>query len=225
MLQLAASRTESPVGRGTHLSEKRENEMKGIKVAAVGLLGLGTGMAHAGLLNNGEFDDSGAFWGSFGNAGFNDFFGGDAHASLFADGSGNFGGVFQTGIAANTGELYEFTLNNVRIESNFNADFRFGLEFYAADDSTKLGESLMVIDTSDPSDGLITGDGLSYTMQAIASDGAVFVRPIILFDNAAPVSSSQANAFVFSASLGIVPSPATLSLGLAGLVAASRRRR
>ncbi|MEM9082670.1 MAG: hypothetical protein AAGB34_03665 [Planctomycetota bacterium] len=194
-------------------------------MAIATVLVLGAGAAQGGLLNDGEFDQGETFWGKFGNADFNDFFGGDAHASFFADGTGNFGGVFQLGLAATPGTIYSFSLDNVRIESNFNADFRFGLEYYAADDSTKLGETLSFIDTSDPSDGLVTGDRLSFSMEATAVAGAAFVRPIILFDNAAPVSSSQANAFVFSASLGVVPSPATLSLGLAGLAAATRRRR
>lgn len=199
--------------------------MKRITLLGVALLGIASTSAHAGILNDGEFDQGETFWGKFGSADFNDFFGGDAHASFFADGAGNFGGVFQTGLVAAAGDAFAFSLDNVRIENNFNADFRFGLEFYAADDATKIGESFMVIDTSDPSDGLVTGDMLSYSMQATAVDGTAFVRPIILFDNAAPDSSSQANAFVFSATLGVVPSPATLSLGLAGLAATTRRRR
>ncbi|MFK7884121.1 MAG: hypothetical protein AB8F26_08065 [Phycisphaerales bacterium] len=195
------------------------------RIIGLATLGLSAGFAHAGLLNDGEFDQGETFWGKFGAADFNDFFGGDAHASFFADGNGNFGGVFQAGLASSAGDIYSFTLDNVRIEDNFNADFRFGLEFYAADDSTKLGESFFVIDTSDQNDGLVTGDSLTYSMQASAVAGASFVRPVILFDNANPVSSSQANAFVFSASLGVVPSPATLSLGLIGVAATTRRRR
>ena len=128
------------------------------------------------LLNDPGFDQFGTFWGKFGAADFNDFFGGNPHASLFADGNGNFGGVFQLGIDNTEGVTYEFSLTDVRIESNFNANFRFGLEFYAADDATKLGETLAVIDTNDPNDGLATGDGLSFTMSADAFAGAAFVQ-------------------------------------------------
>lgn len=186
---------------------------------------LGTAGAHAELLTDPEFDQGGTFWGKFGAADFNDFFGGNPHASLFADGNGNFGGVFQLGITGTEGQTYRFDLTNVRIEANFNAAFRFGLEYYGADDTTKLGETMFVIDTNDPNDGLVTGDGLFFTMEGQAVAGTVYVRPIILFDNAAPVSSSQANAFVFAASLNAVPAPGMLGLGLAGLGMGARRRR
>ena len=175
------------------------------------------------LLTDPGFDQGDTFWGKFGNADFNMFFGSNPHASFFADGAGNFGGVFQTGIAGSEGTVYTFSLTNVRIESNFNADFRFGLEFYAADDATKLGESFFNIDTSNPTDGLVTGDGLSFTHDATAVAGTVFVRPVILFDNAAPLGSGQGNAFVFTASL--VPAPGAAGLLLAGTAFAARRRR
>jgi len=177
------------------------------------------------LLNDPNFDQFGTFWGSFGAADFNDFFGGNPHASLFADGGGNFGGVFQLGIANTEAALYEFSLNDVRIESNFNANLRFGLEFWDANDAQKLGETLVAIDTNDPNDGLVTGDGLSFTMQATGLAGATFVRPIILFDNAAPIGSGQQNAFVFSTSLTIVPAPAGVAVFVGGAALASRRRR
>jgi hypothetical protein len=189
------------------------------------------GVAHAGvpfnteLLSDPGFDEFGAFWGTFGAAGINDFFGGNPHASLFADGNGNFGGVFQVGIGNTEGVTYQFSLTDVRIESNFNANFRFGLEFYAADDATKLGEVLVNIDTNDPSDGLVTGDGLSFSMQATNTFGAAIVRPIALFDNAAPLGSGQANAFVFNASLVIVPAPAAAGLFLTAAAIGTRRRR
>lgn len=181
--------------------------------------------AGANLLTDPGFDQFDTFWGSFGAAGFNDFFGGNPHASLFADNNGNFGGFFQVGIAAVDNALYEFALTDVRIESNFNANFRFGLEFYAADDATKLGEVLVNIDTNDPSDGLVTGDGLSFSMQATNTFGAAIVRPIALFDNAAPLGSGQANAFVFNASLVIVPAPAAAGLFLTAAAIGTRRRR
>ncbi len=177
------------------------------------------------LLTDPGFDQFGTFWGTFGAADFNDFFGGNPHASIFADNNGNFGGVFQLGIANTEGVTYEFSLTDVRIESNFNANFRFGLEFYAADDATKLGETFAIIDTNDPGDGLATGDGLSFTMSADALAGAAFVRPIVIFDNAAPLGAGQANAFVFSASLVAVPAPAGLAAFAAALPLATRRRR
>lgn len=190
-------------------------------------LALGAGLATGGieLLSDPGFDQFGTFWGKFGAADFNDFFGGNPHASLFADGVGNFGGVFQGGIANTSGALYEFSLTDVRIESNFNANLRFGIEFYAADDTTKLGETIVNIDTNDPNDGLVTGDGLSYSMQAEGLDGASFVRAIILFDGADPLGSGQANAFVFSTSLTVVPAPAGLALLAGGVGLAARRRR
>ena len=190
-------------------------------------LALSTGLAAGSteLLNDPGFDQFGTFWGSFGNADFNAFFGGNPHASFFADGNGNFGGVFQLGLANTDGALYEFSLTDVRLESNFNANLRFGLEFYAVDDSTKLGEVLVDIDSNDPNDGLVTGDGLTFSMQATGLNGAAFVRPIILFDNAAPIGSGQQNAFVFSASLTIVPAPAGAALLFGGAVIAGRRRR
>ncbi len=190
-------------------------------------LALGAGLATGGieLLSDPGFDQFGTFWGKFGAADFNDFFGGNPHASLFADGVGNFGGVFQGGIANTSGAIYEFSLTDVRIESNFNANLRFGIEFYAADDTTKLGETIVNIDTNDPNDGLVTGDGLSYSMQAEGLDGASFVRAIILFDGADPLGSGQANAFVFSTSLTVVPAPAGLALLAGGVGLAARRRR
>ena len=189
-------------------------------------MSLACGSASGGieLLNDPGFDQFDTFWGSFGAAGFHDFFGGNPHASLFADGVGNFGGVFQTGLADSAAQ-YEFALTNVRIESNFNANLRFGLEFYAADDATKLGETIVSIDTNDPNDGLVTGDGLGFSMTADSVAGAAFVRPIVLFDGADPLGSGQANAFVFSASLTAVPAPAGLGALACGMGLAARRRR
>jgi len=180
------------------------------------------------LLTNPGFEDLdgmglGTGWGSFENVGFNDFFGGNPHASFFADNAGNFGGVFELGIAGTAGTLYEFTLTDARIESNFNANFRFGLEFYQSDDATKIDEVIVNID--DLTSPAPTGDSLTFTMTAQAVAGTVFVRPIILFDNAAPSSGSQANAFVFDASLVVVPAPGTAAVCLLGGLMGSRRRR
>ncbi len=199
--------------------------MKALSTIAVGALaGLATtpALAATELLQDPGFDQQGTFWGKFGAADFNNFFGAN-HASFFADNNGNFGGVFQS-VAAGEG-LYQFDLTDVRIESNFNANFRFGLEYYAPDDATKLGETFFDIDTNDPGDGLVTGDGLSYSMQGTTVSGTAFVRAVILFDNAAPLGSGQANAFVFSTSLTLVPGPGALgALALAGASMARRRR-
>lgn len=200
--------------------------MKAVMMIVAGLVAGGLAGAAQGqveLLRDPGFDQFGAEWGTFGAAGINDFFGGNPHASLFADQNGNFGGVFQLGIAGQSGVLYTLRLTDVRIEQNFNANFRFGLEFYLADDATKIGETLVNIDTPSPTDGLVTGDGLSFVMSALAPTGTVFVRPIFLFDNAAPRGSGQANAFVFAASL--VPAPGAAAAMLGAGVLASRRRR
>ncbi len=199
--------------------------MKALSTIAVGALaGLATAPALAGpeLLQDPGFDQGTTFWGKFGSADFNNFFGAN-HASLFADNSGNFGGVFQSVAAGES--LYQFDLTDVRIESNFNANLRFGLEYYAADDATKLGETIVDIDTNDPSDGLVTGDGLSYSMQGSAVAGTAFVRAVILFDNAAPLGSGQANAFVFNTSLMVVPGPGALAALALGAAPFARRRR
>ncbi|TWT47746.1 hypothetical protein [Botrimarina hoheduenensis] len=166
------------------------------------------------LLKNPAFDDdyngtnlpgvlqSGDNWGTFGSAGavqFNDLFGGNPHVSFFADTAGNNGGLFQQSLLAQAGEEYRFTLEDVRLEQNFDADFNFGLEFFASDDFTKVGESIVAVDTS------TTGDGLTFSMTSTAPVGAVYVRPLITFDNvnAAYLGQSQASAFIFSTSLAV----------------------
>ncbi|MEM1444833.1 MAG: hypothetical protein AAGF84_02155 [Planctomycetota bacterium] len=159
------------------------------------------------LLKNAGYEDvnldgnPGDNWGSFGNAGFNDFFSApetpNAHASFFADTVGNSGGVFQQSQIGEAGVEYRFELTDVRIESNWDADLIFGLEYYASDDFTKLGETLATADTS------VTGDGLSFDVTGTAVPGTAFVRPIISFDNVNPayLQQSQASAFIFDASL------------------------
>jgi hypothetical protein len=166
--------------------------------------------AASNILVNPGFEDTDAVpdgtfgdgWGAYGAAGFNDFWGGNGHASLFADNAGNFGGVFQTGLAGTPGTTYQFDLSNTRIESSWDADLRFGLEYFAADDTTKLGETLVTLDTATRiANGQV--DGNVFSMQGTAVPGTVFVRPIFSFDNvnAAYASQSQANAFVFDAYL------------------------
>lgn len=194
-------------------------------IGAVALLALAGGVSAQELLVNPGFEDvdmDGSFgdsWGSFGSAGFNAFFGPNGHASLFSDNQGNFGGVFQTDIAGSAGTEYQFDLLDVRLEDNIAANYRFGLEFFAADDSTKIGESL------DPISLAVTGDGLSFSMSAFAPAGTAFVRPIILYDNVTSTAGGQENAFVFEASLTVIPAPSAAGvLGLAGLTMVRRRR-
>ncbi|MCP4594325.1 MAG: hypothetical protein GY842_26650 [bacterium] len=154
---------------------------------------------------NGVFGDS---WGAFFNADFNDFWGGNPHASLFGDFAGNSGGVFQTGIPVLAETEYQLDLLNTRIEPNWDADLLFGLEYYAADDATKLGESLELVDTATRiANGTV--DGNVFSMQATAIAGAVFVRPVVRFENVNPgyAAQAQANTFVFEAFMGLAPAP------------------
>jgi glucosylceramidase len=159
--------------------------------------------AHAELLTNPAFADVngdgnyGDGWASFGTAGFHDFFGGNPHASLFSDQASNAGGVFQAGIPGSAGDEFTLALTNVRIEVNADADFVFGLEYYAGDDATKLGESLVAMDLG------ATGDGLSFSMSATAPAGTAYVRPLVRFDNVRSTVDQQENVFVFSASLTV----------------------
>ena len=162
-------------------------------------------------LKNSGFEDTdddgflGDYWGSYGAAGFDDFFanGGPAngHASLYADTAGNSGGIYQKSILGNAGTQYEFDLTDVRIESNANGDFQFGFEYYAADDITKLGESLMPLDIS------TTGDGLSFSTTGIAVPGTVYVRPIVSYDNVL-TTATESGVFIFDASMTeLAPTP------------------
>ncbi|WP_428388429.1 hypothetical protein [Mucisphaera sp.] len=174
----------------------------------------------AELLTNANFDGPpvGDGWGSFGAAGFHSFFGPNGHASLFSDNPGNFGGVFQTGIAGTPGVEYQFDLLDVRLEENIDANYRFGLEYYQADDATKIGENIVPIDLS------VTGDGLSFSMTGTAVPGTVFIRPIILFDNVVSTANGQENAFIFDSSLTVVPTPSAFgAMALLGGMILRRR--
>jgi|GEM_PF-1976226 len=154
------------------------------------------------FIKNGGFEDSdgnGSFgdtWSSFGAASFNEFFGaGNPHASLFPDNVANVGGVFQTSILGTPGANYKFDLLDVRIEANIDADLFFGLEYYAEDNFTKLGETIAQIDTS------TTGDGLSFSITGTAVPGAVYVRPIVSYDNVGFTGGSQRNVFIFATAM------------------------
>ena len=194
-------------------------------IGAALVLAVGAGAHGQELLVNPGFEDVdadgnfGDAWGSFGAAGFNAFFGPNGHASLFSDNVGNFGGVFQVGIAGAAGTEYQFDLLDVRLEDNIAADYRFGLEFYEGDDATKIGDVIVPISLA------TTGDSLSFSKTAFAPAGTVFVRPIVQYDNVVSTASGQENAFIFEASLTVVPAPSALGvLGLAGLGLARRRR-
>ncbi len=173
-----------------------------------------TALGVENILTNPGFDDLdldtnyGDGWGVYGAADFNDFFAGDAHASFYGDNAGNFGGVYQQGIAGAAGVTYQFALLNVRIEENWDADLIFGLEYYAADDGTKLGETLVTIDTAARlANGQIEGN--AFAMQGTAVAGTAYVRPIIIFNNVNGSYSgqTQANVFVFDTFLCAAPAP------------------
>jgi hypothetical protein len=145
-------------------------------------------------------------WGNWGNTDFNNFWGPDVHASMYADWVGNYGGFFQMGIAGQPATSYQFTLFNTRIESHWDADLYFGLEYYDAADGTKLGETMVLADTAARvANGQVDGNILS--MQGTSAAGTVFVRPIFRFDNINEnyVAEPSANAFVFDTFLSLTP--------------------
>lgn len=194
-----------------------------VTLAAFAVGGTSTAME---LLTNPGFEDTdtdgnvGDGWGAFGNAGFNAFFGPNGHASLFPDTVGNSGGIFQAGIAGTAGTEYDFTLADTRIESDFDAEVFFGLEFYDATDAVLLGSSLVQL--ADP--GVEVNGGV-YSHQAVAPAGTAFVRPIASFDTVLS-SGGQRNVFVFEASLTAVPEPSSVALlGLGAAAIGWRRRR
>lgn len=176
-------------------------------VIAVLLLSSSSALAQFNLVQNSSFDDpnmDGIFgdnWGTFGAADFNQFFGpNNPHGSLFADQIGNTGGIFQDGIPALAGSEYLFRAENVRIEANFDGELRIGIEFYAADDTTKVGESILTVPAG------VTGDGLVFHVAGIAPALTEFARPLITFDNVQTSGGTDRNVFVFDAFLAeIVP--------------------
>ena len=192
-------------------------------VALIAVAAFAAGANAQELLFNPGFDDLNADtaygdgWGKFGSADFNDFFGGNPHASFFSDGNGNWGGVFQGGIPGVVGNEYRFDLVDVRLEANINANYRFGIEYFLADDATKISDTIVPIDLG------TTGDGLSFSMTGVAPAGTVYLRAIIQFDNAVSAGAGQENAFVFTTSMTLVPAPASL-LALGGLGMTRRRR-
>ena len=147
------------------------------------------------LLTNPGFEDSGAGWSSTGQAGFHAFFGPNGHASLFSDNVNNNGSIFQTGIPAQPGQIFKFELSDTRIEENADANVQFGLEFWGANEASKVGEELVQL----PLPGFEVNGGV-YSMTGTAPAGTQFVRPIAWFDDVQS-SGSQRNIFFFDASL------------------------
>ena len=170
------------------------------------------------MLKNPGFEDTdangkpGDYWGKWQNTDFNAFFGANGHASFFADQVGNYGGVYQQGIIGTPGGRYQFDLTDVRIESNWDADLYFGLEYYDTNDFQKLGQTEVLIDTA------TTGDGLHFSMTGTAPASTVYVRPFIRFDNVGTSGGSQRNAFVFGAALKELSPVHTGDLNCDGLV-------
>ncbi|MEM8495819.1 MAG: hypothetical protein AAF663_10590 [Planctomycetota bacterium] len=174
-------------------------------------------LTNPGFLNTDGDTDPPTFgdgWGAFGAAGFNDFFNGNPHASLFPDTVGNSGGVFQLGIPGTAGSTYQFDLLDTRIESNFDADLVFGLEYWTADDETgiKLGETLTTIDAAERLALPNVDDGGSvngsvFSVRGTAVPGTAVVRPIVSFDNVNPAYTfqSSANVFVFESFFSEIP--------------------
>ncbi len=164
--------------------------------AVLGVTGL-TGAATAqNLIINPTFEDTdldgnfGDAWGTFGAAGLVDFFGDDnvGHGFLFGDQLGNTGGIFQAGIPATEGQEYLFTIRAL-YEDQWDARTLIGLEFYAADDSTKIGERKIE---------LIESNGTGYdavAIAAVAPAGTAFVRPIVEFDTVGSSGSQRGAAF------------------------------
>jgi hypothetical protein len=158
------------------------------------------------FLKNPGFEDLNAnaafgdYWGHWGNTSFNAYFGpANGHATLWADTIGNSGGVYQQGILGTPGSRYQFALADVRIEQNWDADLYFGLEYFGGDDFHKVGETVMLADTSQP------GDGLQFSMTGTAAAGTVYVRPFLRFDNVGSSGGTLRNAFVFAAGLTQLP--------------------
>jgi hypothetical protein len=130
-------------------------------------------------------------WQSFGAASVDfDFFGDGhpGHGALYGDNVGNSGGVFQTGIPASGGVTYEMTIK-IQWETEWDARTFLALEFYAADDATKLGEEVVEIFDSP----IFAGAGYRrFDLSATAPAGTVFVRPVVSFSDAQSSGASRA---------------------------------
>ncbi|MEZ6319440.1 MAG: GC-type dockerin domain-anchored protein [Phycisphaerales bacterium] len=184
-----------------------------IRTACFALAGaaiaLGAPLAAAqNLVTNPGFDDLdhdffyGDSWGVFGAAGFDDFFpnGNPGHVIFYGDMTGNFGGIYQLGIPANAGAEYQFSID-VSWEADWDARTQMGIEFYAADDSTKLGER--IVDVTE------TGLGNGYSriaVAAVAPAGTVYARPVVLFDNVESAGADHGCTLDNAALIEVAPS-------------------
>jgi hypothetical protein len=153
-------------------------------------------------------------WNTFGNAQINNFFGSAGsnnppHGSLFGDDPAQqSGGLFQPSILTEAGQTLRFTLENVLIESNYNANLFFGIQFHGSDDSD--GSSFFPGSGPDVIPDTIVaitpspGENQSFTVDATAPAGAVYARPIVFFNNV-PLSNFQGDpnhsVFIFDTSL------------------------
>ena len=141
-----------------------------------------------GFLDQNADMTSGDEWGAFGAALIDlDFFGDNnpGHGTLFADVVGNDGGIFQAGIPGTPGTEYELTIR-ISWETQWEARTRFGLEFYEADDATKIGETIIELDE------FVDAGYRRHDMSAVAPAGTAFVRPIIRVDEVLSGGSSRA---------------------------------
>lgn len=189
-----------------------------------------TGLVFAGaasaqnLLTNPDFAGNGNGWGTFGAAGFTDFFGQNTEAAFFSDNGGNAGGLFQD-VAGIAGLEYSFTILAMRIETNTNPTISYGLEFRDASDAL-ISVAGTVIDY-----GSVSRNDNNYSpvsVSGIAPVGTAVVRPIIGYSDTVNGSNWF---FVFNTELSaasVVPEPSSFAmlagLGALGCVAARRRR-
>lgn len=166
-----------------------KNQMKACLVCIAAASGVAMGAdpspnltQNPGFLDTNSDAMTGDGWGEFGAALVSlDFFGDGnvGHASLFGDNTANIGGIFQVGIPAQEGVEYEMTFK-VQWESAWDAAFFYSIEFFAADDATKLGETIIEI-TEDED---FAGTGYRrYDVRATAPAGTAFIRPVFQFDS------------------------------------------
>lgn len=141
------------------------------------------------LVTNPGFDAGGTGWSRYGSADFQNWAGNPGeHAVFYSDSPGNFGGIYQTGIAAAPLENYRFSIDAL-FEGNWDAVTEFGLEFYESDGMTYISGELVEITE------VLDGSYNRYTMYASAPDNPAlaFVRPRFSFHSAAGNPSPSAS--------------------------------